>query len=291
MSDPIGIVITVHRGECEVVHDDRLLSLKLIGRQAHRGQELVVGDEVRFDPEGLVVLDVEPRRTRLARRRPRARHREQVIAANIDQLAIVASVDEPPFRSGAVDRFMLAALAGGLRPLLVVNKLDLLETPDLPDAIAGYADVLPLHGVCAHSGAGLEGLRESLAGARTVLAGHSGVGKSSLLNALKPELRLETGDVARHGRGRHTTTRSVWMRLGPDTVVIDTPGVREIATGPVELELLDRVYPDIAERAGECRFRDCAHDREPGCAVGDAIESGTLRQARLEGYRRLLADP
>ena len=205
MSAELGTVIGVHRGECEVVHGDRVVPLKLIGRQAHRSQELAVGDEVRFDAERGVVLDVEPRRTRLARRRPRARHREHVIAANVDQLAIVTAVAEPPFRSGAVDRFMLAAFAGGLRPILVVNKIDLLDGAPLPDEIAAYASLLPLFPVCAVAPPrGLAELREALAGARTVFAGHSGVGKSSVLNALEPDLRLETGDVARHGRGRHT---------------------------------------------------------------------------------------
>ena len=290
MTAPIATVITVHRGECEVVHGEALRTLKLIGRQAHRSQELVVGDEVRFDPERGVVLDVEPRRTRLARRRPRARHREHVIAANVDQLAIVAAVADPPFRSGAVDRFMLAAFAGGLRPLLVVNKIDLLEG-DLPAEIAAYRAVLPVLPVCALDGRGLGPLRAELAGARTVLAGHSGVGKSALLNALEPELRLETGAVARHGRGRHTTTRSLWIRLSADAVVIDTPGVREIASGAVDPELVDRVYPDVARLAAGCRFRDCAHEEEPDCAVRAAIEAGELSPDRLEARRRLLADP
>jgi ribosome biogenesis GTPase len=283
-------VIAVYRGECEVVHGDRALALRLSGRQAHRGQEVVVGDEVLFDAERARLLDVEPRRTRLARRRPGSPHREQVIAANIDRLAIVASAREPPFRSGAVDRFMLAARAGGLETLLVVNKIDQLDGARLPEEIAAYAEILPLYPISALRGDGLDALLGALGSARTVLAGHSGVGKSSILNALQPELRLETGELARHGRGRHTTARSVWVRLASGAVVIDTPGVREIASMQVEPAAIDAIYPDIARAARDCRFRDCRHGAEPDCAVREALAAGKLRQARWAGYQRLLED-
>jgi ribosome biogenesis GTPase len=284
-----GTVIAVYRGECQVLHGDGTLTLRLIGRQAHRGQEVVIGDEVTFDAERAVVLDVQPRRTRLARRRPGAPHREQLIAANVDRLAIVASVGQPPFRSGAVDRFLLAAHSGGLEPLLVVNKIDQLTGP-LPEEISGYAEIVPLYAVSALRGDGLDALRQALAGARTVLAGHSGVGKTALLNALAPGLQLATGELARHGRGRHTTARSIWVTLGCGAVVIDTPGVREIASQEVDPKLIDSVYPDIARWAPSCRFRDCRHAAEPGCAVREAIASGAVRASRLAGYRRLLED-
>jgi ribosome biogenesis GTPase len=291
VSTEIGTVIAVHRGECEVVHGDALVSLRLGGRNAHLGQQLAVGDEVEFDPERAALLDVLPRRTQLARLRAGRRGELQVVAANVDRVAIVAAVAEPPFRSGLVDRFMLAAHVGGLEPLLVVNKLDLLGGSALPDEIDAYREILPLFPVSARSGAGIAELRRALGGARTVLAGHSGVGKSSLINALEPELQLATGELARRGGGRHTTARSTWIRLGPDSIAIDTPGVREIASGPVELELVDRVYPDVARFAEHCRFRDCAHASEPGCAVRAAVESGELRAARVAGLARLLAEP
>jgi ribosome biogenesis GTPase len=280
----VGTVIAVHRGECEIVHGDALRALRLGGR----GVALAVGDEVEFDPERGTLLRVLPRRTQLARLRPGRRGELQVVAANVDRVAIVASVVEPPFRSGLVDRFMLAAHAGGLEPLLVVNKIDLLGGSGLPEEVEAYREILPTHPVSARSGSGLDALRSALRGARTVLAGHSGVGKSSLINALEPDLQLATGELARHGRGRHTTARSVWVRLEPGSIAIDTPGVREIASGPVERALLERVYPDVARFAADCRFRDCAHAGEPGCAVRAAVESGALRAARVAGLARLL---
>lgn len=286
--DPVGIVLTVHRGECEVMSGDSLRALRLVGRHAHREQELAVGDEVSFDPERGVVVDLLPRRTRLARLRSRSGGREHVIAANVDQLAIVASVADPPFRSGAIDRFALAAYAGGLVPLLVVNKTDLCGSDDLPEEIAAYRSSLAVIEVSAKTGRGIDELRRALHGARTVFAGHSGVGKSSLLNALDPQLELATAEVvAKTRKGRHTTTRSTWYRLDAESVAIDTPGIKEIATGPVDPEWLDRVFPEIAGRAGECRFRDCRHDREPGCAVREALADGEFAPGRLEQYRRL----
>lgn len=278
----------MHRGEVEVVCGDALIALRLGGRNAHLGQRLAVGDEVEFDAARRALEQVLPRRTQLARLRPGTRGELQVVVANVDRLAIVASLAEPPFRSGLVDRFMLAAFAGGLEPFLVVNKLDLGAGRELPDEIAAYREIVPVLAVSAHSGTGLDELRARLRGARTVLAGHSGVGKSSLINALEPELQLETAALARHGRGRHTTTRARWIRLDADSIAIDTPGVREIASGSVDPELVMRVYPDAARFAAQCRFRDCAHAAEPGCALRDAVERGQLRAERLAGLRRLL---
>ena len=208
--NPTGTVITVVRGGCEVVCGDERRELRLLGRSALRGVELAVGDELEFDPVKGVVLDVAPRRTRLERRRPEHDPRQrQVIAANMDRLAIVVSVRTPPFRAGLVDRFQLAAYAGGLEAILVVNKVDLLEGAPLPEEIRGFEVALPVVPVSARSGLGLDALRRRLEDSQTVLAGHSGVGKSSLLNALEPELRLQTGELGRSGRrGRHTTRSS-----------------------------------------------------------------------------------
>jgi ribosome biogenesis GTPase len=286
----VGTVIAVHRGECEVVCDDALATLRLSGRNAHLGQRLAVGDEVEFDAERRTLEQVLPRRTQLARLRPGTRGELQVVVANVDQLAIVASIAEPLFRAGLVDRFMLAAFAGGLEPLLVVNKLDLCGPGELPEEIAAYREIVPVLPVSARSGSGLDALRTRLRGLRTVLAGHSGVGKTSLVNALEPQLQLETAELARHGRGRHTTTRARWIRLDEQSILIDTPGVREIATGAVDPQLLMRVYPDVERFALHCRFRDCAHAAEPGCAVREAVEQGILRASRLEGLRRLLEE-
>jgi ribosome biogenesis GTPase len=291
MSRAEGTVIGVLRGACEVVNGERVTRLRLSGANAHQSLALAVGDRVTFDPAKGVLLDVLPRRTQLARLRSFGKPRPQVIAANVDRLAIVASVASPPFRSGAVDRFLLAAYAGGLEAILVVNKVDLLAPGEaLPEEISAYEGIVPLLPVSAARRAGLPELLAALDGT-TVFAGHSGVGKSSLLNALEPELRLETGEIsAKWDRGRHTTAQAVYLRLAGGAVVIDTPGVREIGTGPVDPELLGLVYPDVALLGADCRFRDCRHRSEPDCAVQLAVAEKRLRPARLASYHRLLEE-
>jgi len=289
MSEARGTVLTVTRLGCDVVHGEQVTRIALGGKHAQQKTALAVGDSVRFDPARKVLLEVLPRRTVLARRRSFGQKREHVIAANADRLAIVASVASPPFRSGAVDRFLVAAHAGGLEALLVVNKLDLLAPGEaLPDEVRAYEAVIPVFAVSATSGAGLERLRAALAHGTTVLAGHSGVGKSSLINALEPELRLETGELNKRERGAHTTSASTWLRIAGGAVVIDTPGVREIGTGPVDRDLLGPVYPEIARASVDCRFRDCEHRREPDCAVRAAVQAGAISAARLANFHRLL---
>ena len=289
MSEARGTVITVLRGGCEVVSGDRVQRLKLSGKHAKGEIALAVGDELTFDAEGGIVHEILPRRTKLARLRSFGKPREQVIATNADRLAIVVSVASPPFRSGAVDRFLLAAHVGGLDAVLVENKVDLLAPGEaLPEEIRVYEVVTELLPVSVKTGAGLDALRARLAGSTTVLAGHSGVGKSSLINALEPELRLETAEVsAKWDRGKHTTTRSVFVRLPGGAIAIDTPGVREIGTGPVDPALLSAVYPDLAGYAEECRFRDCRHATEPGCGVRAAGSLPASTAARVESWRRL----
>jgi ribosome biogenesis GTPase len=289
MSEAQGTVLTVTRGGCDVVHGESVTRLALVGKHAHRELALAVGDLVSFDPVRKIVIDVLPRRTQLARLRSFGKQREQVLAANADRLAIVASVSSPPFRSGAVDRFLVAAHAGGLEAILVVNKLDLLAPDEaLPEEIRAYEAVVEVFPVAARTGAGLERLRAKLASSTTVLAGHSGVGKSSLINALEPELRLQTGEISKWDRGSHTTSASTWLRIAGGAVLIDTPGVREIGTGPIDRALLEPVYPEIALLSADCRFRDCEHRTEPRCAVRLAVEQGRLPAARLANYHRLL---
>ena len=285
---PVGMVIEVFRGGCQVFAEDSIHELRLVGRHALHGVELAVGDDVSFDPDRGVVVDVQPRRTRLARRRPRDDPRqEHVIAANMDRLAVVVCEGTPRFRSRGVDRFALGGIAGGLEVLLIVNKVDLLQGEPLSAEISAYSSFLPVLPVSARCGTGIDALRARLADSRTVLAGSSGVGKSALLNALQPELELRTRPVSRVAKGRHTTTRSTLYRLPGNALVVDTPGLREYAAGPLPVELLDQVFPDVALLAGDCRFRDCRHAVEPDCAVQAAIAGGSLKPGRLASYCRL----
>lgn len=251
---------------------------------------LSVGDRVRFsrlDGGEAVLEEVLPRATELRRLTSMGRL-EQVLAANADQVLVIGSVREPPFRPGVVDRILVAAEAGGLDGAVCLNKTDLeaRKPPDLSHLTgAGY----PVVRTSAVTGEGLDDLREVLSGRVTVLLGHSGVGKSSLLGAMAPDLRLRVGELSRKtGRGRHTTTAARLIRLFPGADVVDTPGVREFQPAGVSPAGLGRLFPDFVPFLGACRFRECLHDREPGCGVKEARERGEIHPLRYKGYRKIL---
>jgi ribosome biogenesis GTPase / thiamine phosphate phosphatase len=268
--------------------------------ESEETRPVAVGDEVLLtlgDGEG-VVESLLPRRNRLARPdagkagradRKGKSARLQVIAANIDRLIVVASLADPPFRPGLADRFLVAAMAQELTPVLVLNKVDLAE----PDALALAAPYegfgLTVLKTSCRTGEGIAELAELMRDVVSLLVGHSGVGKTSLLNAVSPGLALHTGAVSDyHGRGRHTTTKTSLLPLAGGGFVVDSPGIREFGvTGLTEGELA-RLYPGFGELPDACRFADCLHRNEPGCAVRAAVASGALSAERHEAYLRLL---
>ncbi|MHC5212162.1 MAG: ribosome small subunit-dependent GTPase A [Planctomycetota bacterium] len=254
---------------------------------------VAVGDHVVLTLSGEegVIESVAERTNRLARSQPGGGKRGgvQVIAANIDRLIVVAALDDPPFRPGLVDRFLVAAEAQEIHPVLVLNKVDL---PGDRGVVQPYRDFdYDVLEASAVTGEGIGTLRDLMSQGINLLVGHSGVGKTSLLNAVSPGLKLSTGEVADyHGRGKHTTTRVVLVPLAGGGWVVDSPGIREFAVqgvGPAELA---RLYPGFAELPTQCRFGDCRHKQEPGCAVRKAVEDGTLPAERHERYLRLLTD-
>ena len=251
----------------------------------------VVGDELWWQGAGPAAraLALAPRRTWLARGEE---HGEDVLAANVDVGLIVVALRRPGVRPGLVRRVALALAAGGVEALVVVNKLDLLapeERARLPAEIAGW-DLAPLELRCvsAATGEGLDALRERIAGRAAVAVGHSGVGKSSLVNALCPTADLATASGRAHdGKGRHTTSASSTWELADGTRLIDTPGVRAFATTAPSRAELERLFPDVAALAAGCRFADCAHAGEPGCTVAAALVRGDLAEARWRTWCEL----
>lgn len=242
------------------------------------------------------VIDEGADHYRIDRLAPRERvfsrcleHGVKPLAAHIDRLVIVSAV-EPPARAGLVDRFIIAA-DPDIEILLVLNKIDLDGSAEALEALADHAaagcTVLP---VSVRGGVGIDRLREALASGVSMFVGHSGVGKSSLLNALLPGLGLQTGDVNdTTGKGRHTTTVATLHPLPGGAAVIDAPGVRAWPLDGLPLPVLAQRFPGLGHLAAACHMADCLHDGEPGCAVVDAVAAGELPEARLQRYLDLKA--
>lgn len=269
-------------------------------KQEERGTlKLAVGDHVTVEPEergsGWRITGIEPRKGVLARREPGGRRGERILAANVDQVLVVFSAANPDPHPRMIDRFLVICEANDLEAHLVINKVDLVSTDDAIQALvapyqrAGYR----VHRTSAKRGDGLEEMRAELHGRVTAVTGPSGAGKSSLLNALHPGLELRTQEIsASVNKGRHTTVGAKLIPLpdGDDGYLVDTPGLREVGMWGLPVGALDQCFPEFKPYLGECKFQDCQHDSEPGCAVRHAIAAGTVDRGRHESYLKLRAE-
>jgi ribosome biogenesis GTPase len=272
---------------------------------ADRVVKLAVGDEVHVEPdargEAWAIAEILPRRSQLARRNPGGGFGERVLVANVDQVVVVFAAARPDPHPRMLDRFLVVAEANGLHARIVFNKAELVGSGD---AVAGAAAVhrrfghyeragYPVHATSVARRHGLDALHAALAGRTSALTGPSGVGKSSLMNALYPGLDLRVGAISESvNKGRHTTVGALLHPLpaapgAPGGFVVDTPGLREIGMWGLPADSLDRCFPELRPHLEECRFADCAHTVEPGCAVRDAVQSGAVSRARYESYLKL----
>jgi len=293
----VGTVIRLHARQSIVrtaVEELRcVVRGRLFGASRRATRPVAVGDrvEVRGIGEGEGAIErVLPRRTKLSRPGVEREDREQVIAANVDLAVIVASASLPPYRPGLVDRILIAAHSGGLDRIVCVNKCDEGDPAEIEEPLAAAREAgVDVVLTSAVTGSGIEELRERMRGRVSVFSGQSGVGKSSLINAVQPGLKLRVGEIGeKTGKGRHTTTDVSLLTLEFGGFVVDTPGVREFGLWDVARADLDRFFPEIASRAGACRYPDCSHTHEPDCAVKEAVESGRIRPIRYESYSRIL---
>lgn len=281
-----------------LLEDGREVECFLRGRlkqEARSGDRVVVGDgvEVALNPGGeSTVEEVRPREQELLRRGHLGR-KPKVVAANVDQALVVVAVREPDPRRDLVDRFLALTGASGIPQVLVLNKVDLPGGAAIADEYASFYGRIgiPVLRVSASAGRGLDSLRNALARGRSVVVGPSGVGKSSLLNALDPSLELRTGAVGlRRGTGRHTTVGARLLRLESGGEVVDTPGFSDASLWEVEPAELARAFPEFREPATRCRFRGCSHVHEPGCGVREAVDRGEVDPGRHASYVRLLEE-
>lgn len=288
-----GRVTVVHKERYEVVCEYGETGARLKAGTYYGGSAdfPTVGDFVmlRYVPDGdSLILSTLPRRTFFSRRDPDRGRGEQAVAANFDDVFLLQSLNED-FNLRRLERYLTLAWQSGATPVIVLTKADLAE--DHSGYLAAVGQVAPgvaVHLVSTKTGFGLEALQSCFRPGRTaVFLGSSGVGKSSLVNALAGEEIMSVGLIrADDGKGRHTTTHRQLLRLPGGAIIIDTPGMRELGMWAVS-EGLEEAFPDVERFLGRCRFRDCTHTAEPGCAIRAALEEGELSQVRWDSYRSL----
>lgn len=289
-----GCVLSVHGLTSNVVGEDgrmyrcatRRLLKTLCTDQRH---VVAVGDRVRFRPAGLdegIIERIEPRHGVLSRA---IRGRRQVIVANVDQMLIVSSAAQPALKPHLIDRLLVTAEKDHVRPIVCINKVDLVELADLQPLVGVYGqmgyEVLLLS---AETGFGIERLKRRIVGRQSVCAGQSGVGKSSLLNAIEPGLDLRIAPVSdENEKGRHTTTVASLIPLSAGGYVVDTPGIRQFQLWDAVPQEIAGFFRDVRPYVSLCRFPDCTHTHEAECAVKNAVADGRLDARRYESYCHL----
>ncbi len=294
-----GRIVLEHTHIYRVATAEGELLARVSGRLRHeaaaRADFPAVGDWVAIAPAlhagDARIVAVLPRRSRFSRRAAGDPTEEQVVASNIDVVFLVAGLDGD-FNPRRIERYLVVALESGASPVIVLNKADVVENPDsLAASVRALAGTVPVHTVSCRTPGGLDVLRQHLGEGRTgALLGSSGVGKSTIVNRLLGYDLLRTHDVRESdSRGRHTSTARQLVLLPGTGVLIDTPGMREIQLWD-SAEPVEGAFGEIEALSATCRFRDCRHQQEPGCAVQAAVTSGGLPRERLEGYHKLGAE-
>jgi ribosome biogenesis GTPase len=268
-------------------------------KQEGAGMKLAVGDAVTVERDGTegawAIMAIHPRRGVLARRAPGRAPGERIVAANVDQVLVVFAVANPEPHVRMLDRFLVIAEGNDIPVRIVLNKVELVGGPAGADALAGTYERAGyhVHRTSVKERIGLAELHDVLAGRTTALTGPSGVGKSSLVNALFPGLDLRTAEISPSvNKGRHTTVGALLVPI-PDPLggfVVDTPGLREVGMWGLPPGNLDQCFPEFRSFLGKCRFDNCSHVHEPNCAVRSAVETGKVSPARYDSYLKLRAE-
>ena len=275
--------------ECKVKGNFRLKGIRSTNPVA-------VGDRVHINREGTAfITEIEDRKNYIIRRASNLSKQSHIIATNLDQCMLVATVNYPETSTTFIDRFLATAEAYRIPTLILFNKADLYDEDDmryLDDLIHLYTTIgYPCLKVSAKDGQGLGEVKAKLRGAVTLFSGNSGVGKSTLLNALLPGTDARTGEISQaHNKGMHTTTFSEMYPVDDGGYIIDTPGIKGFGTFDMEVEEIGHYFPEIFEASADCRYGNCTHRHEPGCAVLRAVEEQRISQSRYASYLSMLDD-
>lgn len=286
-----GRVISIHGLASNVRTEDgamfRCATRRLLKTlETDQRHVVAVGDDVLFRPamndEGIIER-IEPRRGVISRT---SRGRRHVIVTNVDQLVIVTSAAEPAIKPNLIDRMLITAEKAAIAPVICINKIDLVDAAELAPLVGVYGQLgYPVLAISAMTGVGVDRLRESIHGKQSVVAGQSGVGKSSLLNAIEPDLALRVQSVSDDtNKGRHTTSSALLIPLENSGYIVDTPGIRQFELWDVIPEEVAGYYRDIRPYVSQCRYTDCTHTHEEECAVKDAVADGRIDLRRYDSY-------
>lgn len=258
---------------------------------------IAVGDNIELqneqDVNEAMITEIYPRKNYIIRQSPRKKFHQHIIASNIDQAILITSIHQPRTSLGFIDRFITAAESFHIPVKIVINKTDLLkkkhfavleEWTQIYDSI-GY----PVYATSVETKEGLSLINELIKGKTSLLAGHSGVGKSSLINYLAPNLALPVKEISeKHEKGKHTTTYATMYHLQDDTFIIDTPGIKEFGLSQIEPEELSGYFVEMKELINDCRFNNCMHRDEPGCAIKEAFVEERIAESRYINYLQIL---
>lgn len=254
---------------------------------------LAVGDHVDFDLEGGsqagIIIQIEPRRNYIIRKSTRLSKQTHIIASNLDLAIVVATIAEPRTSTGFIDRFLATAEAYSIAAAIVFNKADIYNE-EARELLTGLIEIYSSLGypclvVSALDGQGIEALQNLLSGKTTLFSGHSGVGKSTLINKMIPGLELKTQNISSyHLKGVHTTTFAEMFKIDSNSFIIDTPGIKEFGLVEFDPAEISHFFPEMRALFNQCRFDNCTHIHEPGCAVREALDNGTISPSRYISY-------
>ncbi len=281
----------------DVLHDGATVRCRIRGRLRLKGvrstNPVVVGDEVVCEADeggDYVIADILPRRNYVIRRASNLSKESHIIAANVDQALLMASLRSPETPTEFVDRFLVTCEAYKVPVTILLSKIDLQDAEAVAEFRAAYEGAgYRVLEVSARKGLGVEEVRELLTGRTTLVSGNSGVGKSTLIQAIDPSLDIRTGEISEsHHKGRHTTTFSTMYPLAGGGAVIDTPGIKGFGLIDIDEAELWHYFPEMMRAAPGCRFYNCTHTHEPGCAVVEAVKAGEIAWPRYESYLKIL---